>query len=215
MISMALTSNCPAWVDRISPAQEQRFLLQLQRVHDLVQAAATEVLIADSLLLWHAVLFSEFVPLPYYAGNFRQADSSRVCLCMPVHVDGVGGSDPHIVPSEIARLFAELRTNIDRLESRWPHALPAERAGLLSKTMAWFVGSFIRIHPFLNGNGRTSRLLWRWGLLRYGAQPQVCSHPRPDPPYATVMKQAMNGDDMPLRKFILIHLRQCFRNYSN
>lgn len=183
--------------------------MQLQCAHDLVRAASADVLTQETIKDWHRTLFQAFVPLAYYAGSFRQHDLTRPCLQILVEVGAIVGTLPDRVPDEMNLLFSELNANVMKLEDRWGMAKPAERAGLLSKLLAWFVGSFIRIHPFINGNGHTSRLLWRWGLHRYGVPPQIRSHPRPDPPYGAVMRDAMRGDDKALRKHILQHLRRC------
>ena len=207
ILYVALLINCPPWPADIEPNREHEFLNLLEQVHDSVHAAAKAVLIQDDLRGWHKTLFQPFVPRDYYAGRFRQINSALPCLDYPVHVGGIAGTPSGKVVEEMNTLFVDLKSNIDNLEQRWAQAKPPERAGLLSKTLAWFVGSYIRIHPFINGNGRTSRLLWRWGLTRFGSKPQVCTHPRPDTPYDDVMKHAMRGDDKPLRKFILQFLR--------
>ncbi|MDA1050309.1 MAG: FAD-dependent oxidoreductase [Planctomycetota bacterium] len=64
----------------------------------------------------------------------------------------------------------------------------------------------IQIHPFLNGNGRASRILWAWGLVRFGVPIQGRIHLRPDPPYNDVMREAMRGNYGPLALQILQHL---------
>jgi hypothetical protein len=100
------------------------------------------------------------------------------------------------------------RLSISQAELRWPDMRPQERANRLALILATLIGRFIQIHPFLNGNGRISRLLWAWGLLRFGVPIQCRIHPRPQPPYGDVMGAAMHGDFGPLALLILRHFAE-------
>lgn len=70
------------------------------------------------------------------------------------------------------------------------------------------VGAFVRIHPFVNGNGRTSRLLWTTLLGRFGLPPQLSVLRRPGPPYPHVMAAAMDQDYGPAVVMVLRALAQ-------
>jgi hypothetical protein len=97
---------------------------------------------------------------------------------------------------------AELRS----LEVTWPLLVPNDRALKLAHILAHLVGRFIQIHPFLDGNGRTSRLVWAWGLLRFGLPIQARIAPRPGFPYSVIMQSCMQGDFAPLTLHVLHHL---------
>jgi hypothetical protein len=89
------------------------------------------------------------------------------------------------------------------LEVRWSQLDTLLRTKQLAAICALAIGRFIRIHPFLNGNGRTSRLLWAALLTRFAVPPQARIVPRPEEPYSQVMRAAMHGDDGPLMALIL------------
>ena len=109
-------------------------------------------------------------------------------------------------PAATVNLFRDAAAAIQRLEIEWPLLAPRERALRLAILTGALIGTFIRIHPFINGNGRTSRLWWRWMLFRFAVPEQVIVSPRPAPPYDELMASAMRGDDVPLQHFVLKHL---------
>ncbi len=103
-------------------------------------------------------------------------------------------------------LFARVRADLSKIDVNWECRTPAERATQLAMVTANLIGGFIRIHPFLNGNGRTSRLLCRYCLLRFGVPPKFTTHPRPALPYGQLMAAAMRADYRPLALEILAQL---------
>ena len=71
----------------------------------------------------------------------------------------------HIPPKhyEIKHLMERL---IAEYQNTWPHYHPVVRATLLH-------GEFVRIHPFVDGNGRTARLLLNLELMKNGFTPII------------------------------------------
>src|SRR5699024_12441415 len=71
----------------------------------------------------------------------------------------------HIPPKhyEIRDLMQEL---IEEYNSNWKDYHPVVRATLLH-------GEFVKIHPFLDGSGRTARLLLNFELMRSGYTPII------------------------------------------
>lgn len=208
-----LSIECPRWVDAIPADKELEYKAIVELEEENVRQLANELIDIEKVKQIHRRLCTTIVPLAVYAGNFR--GNEHRCLNTGVHVDGVAGSLPAHVLRDMTRLISDLTQQINELNLRWPRATNQERAGLTSKVIAWFIGSFIRIHPFINANGRTSRLLWRWILNYWGVPAQVGTHPRPNPPYDVIMKHSMAGDDKHLRKFILTHMRQCFKDRAS
>jgi fido (protein-threonine AMPylation protein) len=206
--NVLLIGNCPKWEkDDIPPgglAEFNALLGQIQQ--EILDLSARMVITPDDLRGWHRVLFQKFVPLNYYAGNFRGVQSEYPCLASNVGVAGIAGSHFATVRQDVRILFAVIRSHISDLELSWTQISPADRAQRLSFIIGNFVGGFIRIHPFMNGNGRTSRLLWRWCLLRFGVSAQCRVHPRPGLPYGDLMHQAMAGNYIPLVYHVLAHL---------
>jgi fido (protein-threonine AMPylation protein) len=94
-----------------------------------------------------------------------------------------GGMTPAtwpLVPSQIAEWVA--RTNA--LEARHP-AFPEQLADLHAE--------FERIHPFLDGNGRTGRLVLNLVLVRLGYPPAIV-YKRQRSAYLTALRRADAGD---------------------
>lgn len=201
--------TCPNWHENIPSERLEEFKVLVAQVHREIWASAgRSIVAADDPLRWHDTLFRDFVPLRYYAGHYRGEDSVRPCLNVGVRVGDIRGCPPSLVRAQVDDLFVQIRRQIESLELRWSQLSPRARAMQLSVITANLVGGFVRIHPFINGNGRTSRLLWRWCLARFGVPVQCCTHPRPNPPYGQIMKQAMRGDYRDLALYVLEHLRQ-------
>ena len=55
---------------------------------------------------------------------------------------------------------------ISKVESEWSTIHPVERAAKVH-------AEFVKIHPFIDGNGRTSRLLMNYELMKAGFPPAV------------------------------------------
>lgn len=205
-INVPLIGSCPRWDEDIPPARLGEFRTLLATVHQEILDAATGLVTPDFPSRLHRTLFTPFVPLPYYAGHYRGVDHARPCLATQVRVGSIDALDYRLVRDYLSDLFERVQVQFTQLELRWAQLSPADRACQLAIAIANLVGGFIQIHPFINGNGRTSRLLWRWCLMRFGVPPQVCTHPRPDPPYASVMEAAMRGDYRPFVIYVLQHL---------
>lgn len=164
--------------------------------------------VSNDFEAWHREIFFPVAPSghKYYAGSFRQVDPKRPCLANDVFVPDAQGKRhcgaPH---SEVLQRMNELclwiRTQMGTLSSAGDQYLP-----IAVDTISCSVGSFIRIHPFLDGNGRTSRLLWGAILGALGLPPQFAAVIRPPPPYPEIMRAAMAGDDGPLYDAVILHL---------
>lgn len=193
-------TNCPPWA---ADSDEHRAPACFRGAEQAVAAASAvarlRTPLATDLADWHRLMFREVVPVDYYAGSVRQLDSARPCLAQNVAVqDGAGNSVPGApAPQVIAEInsFAEaLRRALSSLELQWGQLAHVDRVRGVATVVGVFVGKFIQIHPFLNGNGRTSRLLWRVLLHRLGIPPQVSVVTRPSAPYSEVMSAAMVGN---------------------
>jgi len=88
------------------------------------------------------------------------------------------------------------------LDANWAKLDRTAQAGTLAATLAHLVGEFVRIHPFINGNGRTSRLLWRLMCMRLRYNPGIAIAPRPKGKYEAAMEPCMRGDYVPLTRLI-------------
>ena len=66
----------------------------------------------------------------------------KMCLC----------SGAEHVPIDYTAVPAQMKKLITHYFEKWKHLHPAERSALLHI-------EFVKIHPFVDGNGRTARLL--------------------------------------------------------
>ena len=167
-------------------------------------------LTSDAVRTWHATLFQGLVPVDYYAGNFRVVDAAMPCLAVDVEVadpakpgTGIPGTTCHAVASSMVAWERKHEAVIGALVAALPRLSVRQQAVYLATALAAAVGEFIRIHPFLNGNGRTSRLLWGMVLRRFNMAIQVQVGFRPRHPYGEVMHRCMKGDDSLLATLIL------------
>jgi fido (protein-threonine AMPylation protein) len=207
MTALPLTSRCPEWTDEIPAGRIAEFVAIVGQVADALQTSArSTVLGPEDPCRWHRSIFRNFVPLDCYAGNCRSSSSQHPCLAVNVHVAGIPGSAFQTVQQDLDSLFADARKRLAVLEINWPLVSPKERTLSLAVVTANLVGGFIRVHPFVNGNGRISRLIWAWCLFRFGVPKQFSLHPRPAQPYGQLMAQAMVGNFNPLALAVLDHL---------
>jgi len=199
-------SDCPPWDGEID-SNDNRFV-QAQRTvrQDISKRCQQSLIESKDLRRWHRTLFSSFVPLDYYAGYYRQNDLDRPCLGIDVHIANITGAPFKIVHECMNRLIDNFRNHLIHFELAWVRLTPQERAFRTATLLARAIGEFIRIHPFLQGNGRTSRCLWIWGLSRFNIPIQVGIAPRPNQPYSEIMARSMHGDDKPLMDCIFLHL---------
>lgn len=149
---------------------------------------------------WHRRIYEGVsLPVPYYAGEFRDSDSRFPELYgYEVAVGRQRGLESRLVPQELGSFGTAMEKAVAVLDSVIPASgSPADAAQLRSVlTLAAYAhGEWVRIHPFANGNGRTARLWANWCALRYGVPPFVSLKPRPEGNlYATAAALSMRGD---------------------
>jgi fido (protein-threonine AMPylation protein) len=163
------------------------------------------------LKTFHHKLFRRVVPLTYYAGNFRCNEPNRPCLATDVAVDGAPGTPFSAVPAamaEFSQTMKALTARVDKFVASNP--APEGITAAVTQLIALLVGKFIQIHPFVNGNGRISRLLANFYFLRYGFDvifPAPLQRPEWFDPkggeYGSVMAACMVGDFNPLYRYLL------------
>jgi fido (protein-threonine AMPylation protein) len=154
---------------------------------------------------WHRTFFGKIVPVPYYAGNFRGIDPSKPCLDGDVHVNGVFGAAPANVESLMKNFSDELaRATIATDEYVGRHSDLISRIHAATQLAAFAGGTVIKIHPFLNGNGRMARLIMNFHLHRYlGEVPFYVDRPS-HPNYGRASTIAMqSGNFIPLRQYLI------------
>ena len=91
------------------------------------------------------------------------------------------------IPPNFYELAGEMQGLMAWYDGEGSTLHPVERAALLSS-------KFVNIHPFIDGNGRTSRLLLNLELMKYGYPPIVIRKESRFQYYEALDKAAMTGD---------------------
>jgi fido (protein-threonine AMPylation protein) len=205
-----MPNSCPDWSQPESDTKLLSVVLGMNGVSRFILKRANSfVLHHGTLREWHLQLFKTVVPLTYYAGNFRCQDISRPCLAAMVYVGGMPGSPFQVVESEMGTYSGTLRAFIQSTDTYFSGQPSfANRVSASLQLASWAVGRFIQIHPFLNGNGRISRLLANYFFVRYGFPiiPSFHNIARPGGDYASAMSSCMGGDFVPLYKYFVLLL---------
>jgi fido (protein-threonine AMPylation protein) len=154
-------------------------------------AVSREALTDADLRRWHQRLYVGCqVPSPAYLGRFRGEDD-------PALVDYEVGVGPVLadqypdrvgvwagqVAGAVERFFAATDQALQALDAALPPGHGPQTVDDLHEVVAVVAvvhGEWVRIHPFVNGNGRTARLLAAHVSLRYGLPVFVTLKPRPD-----------------------------------
>jgi fido (protein-threonine AMPylation protein) len=191
------------WNDDPQGSDPQIFANGQRIVVELLTAARQRD--APSLELarrWHREFYAGVtLPVPYYAGEFRDSDPSMPNLFgYEVGVGSSPGVRSAAVPAELGRFVGAMSSAVASLDSaiavgQPPANLSRAELEAVLRLAAIAHGEWIRIHPFANGNGRTARLWANWVAARYGLPAFVILKPRPTgPAYAGAALRSMQGD---------------------
>jgi fido (protein-threonine AMPylation protein) len=206
---------CPPWINEEEPPDKLEDIARAAvAVYEFIlrQNQKRHLLNHGHLKTWHGKLFESVVPVPYYAGHYRCADSRYPCLNVNNHVAGVSGA-PFEDVADRMQLFSEALESgtIDTDKFVATHETPELKLKAALQLAAFAAGSVIQIHPFLNGNGKTARLAANFFCNRYGyGMPFFLNRPWPNSPaaeYSTACRAAMaSGDFRPLFRYLILLL---------
>jgi hypothetical protein len=204
-------AKCPDWVDPESDEKLRPVVEGMTEFHRFIlKRASSRFLLSPEIKIWHERVFRGVVPLSYHAGNFRSDSRDRPCLAQEIQIGGSSGAPYRDVPHLMQELSDEMRIAIiatDKYVSSGPTATHKARA--VVQLAALYAGKIIQIHPFINGNGRMSRLLTNYVLCRYGYPTAYYdSYPRPGGDYAAANAACMSGNFSPLYQYLLVCLGQ-------
>ena len=163
--------DCPQWSAPERDDQLQYVAAGLADYYRFIISACKRryILQHGDIKTYHKKVFLKVVPLDYYAGNYRSPDPAKPCLAQDVQVDGVLGESYISVPSSMSVFSNKLRDLVLASDDYPSDALsPSERAQAVAQLGAAAMGEVIRIHPFINGNGRMARMLVNYIFRRYG-----------------------------------------------
>jgi hypothetical protein len=132
---------------------------------------------------WHrSMLEGVEVPDDAYRGGFR-GDAHPALLDYETTIGGLPTTRAAIVRDEIRKLVVELQDQITWLDAvealKDPSVLDPDFVLKVLELAAWLHCEWVRIHPFVNGNGRTARMWLLWLCARYGLPQLLALRPRP------------------------------------
>jgi hypothetical protein len=212
-----MSRDCPVWVqseDASDVPSVASGLIEFQLF--VYKNSKKYILQHGDLKTWHRKIFRFSVPLDYYAGNYRSDDPRYPCLHADVEVGGLQGAPFAEVPTLMRELSGEMHHYIvetDKYVQRGP--APVNRVRSVLQLASLCSGEFLKIHPFLNCNGRTSRLISNYIFDRYGyAMPYYNPYPRPGRPYEIAAASCMKGDYSLMFQYLLGLLTQSIGSVS-
>jgi fido (protein-threonine AMPylation protein) len=142
---------------------------------------------------WHKQISRGLVvPRARFAGAFRgEPGLERI----HVRVGSRYGAKPADVAKELNEFEAKLQAIVSELDDSLPShvRLSQDHLGAVIDVCAWVHSEWVRIHPFVDGNGRTARLWANSIAMRYGLPPFLPLRPRPGARYAAASAKAMQG----------------------
>jgi hypothetical protein len=142
---------------------------------------------------WHqTMMLGLTVPASHYVGRFRgEAGLEGV----PVRIGNYLGVPAHHVAAELRSFEHTLQRAVDALDALIEPDGPSDGDQLAAviDLCAWAHSEWVRIHPFINGNGRTARLWANLIAMRYGLPAFVEVRPRPGRGYSDAAVEAMQG----------------------
>jgi len=163
----------------------------------------------------HRVMFDGIAP-DDEIGEFRDQDQVPESLRgVNVRVGKILGASYETVFDEVDDFITEFRTGVKRFDVMWSQLGKTKTYYAIDqmiKLAAWAHGEWIRIHPFINGNGRTARLWINYVIVRYGF-PALPIRPRPNSPYSQAAAQSMeHGDHNEMESVLYQLLAEAFQS---
>jgi len=197
----------PAWHDEVASTRAEENLANITVGIVSASSASGEAPTADMVLGWHRKMVDGIlIPDDAYRGAFR-GSAHPVLLDYEATVGGLPTTRACEVAAEVDNLISELQDRVlalDELDSQGdPDVLTAAFVEAVLDTAAWLHGEWIRIHPFVNGNGRTARMWVLWLCSRYGLPQLLPLRPRPDMVYGPASYLSMTGDHSLFRQYLL------------
>ena len=136
------------------------------------------------------------VPDRRYVGAFRGEAGLENVQAIVGRNYGVSSAK---VAGELQRFVTTLKALVAELDAIIPAGQEpdSDQLAAVLDLCAWAHASWVRIHPFANGNGRTARLWANSLAMRYGLPPFVQLRSRPNAGYGDAGAKAMQGDWKP------------------
>jgi Fic family protein len=188
----------PAWDDEIESDRVAANLAKLAVAILLESSESRSLPTAKMARDWHREMVQGVtVPDDAYRGGFR-GEAHPALIDYEVTVGGLPTTRADDVVGEIDHLMSELESQVshlDELDAQGDQEILApDFVEEVLETAAWLHCGWVRIHPFVNGNGRTARMWVIWLCGRYGLPPLLSLRPRPDMGYDAAAQLGVTGD---------------------
>ncbi len=163
---------------------------------------------------WHRETYNGVaLPVPYYAGEVRDSDPAYPQLIgYEVAVGTAAGLPSADVPAALIAFESGMKAIISRMDgivAVGGRPTTAAELHAVLECAAIAHGEWVRIHPFVNGNGRIARLWVNWVAVRYGLPFFMALKPRPaNLVYANAARESMRGHHQPMVVALLTLLNQ-------
>ena len=154
---------------------------------------------------WHTAMMQGLdAENPDYVGRFR-GEPGFAPLAEDVEIAGILGTRYADVAAEVQIFELRVQAAVAALDALYPNAdaLDDDGRDAVIEVAAYAHAEWVRIHPFINGNGRTSRIWSNLIMTRYGMPPVLAMRPRPSGRgYADAASACMRGDSAPLAAYL-------------
>ena len=196
----------PDW-DADSPQLRKNLVGVLRGIRDAVRNRSAPRL--EDARTWQKLTMRGLeVPNPAFVGTFRGEPGAEVDVYVPTIERGRVVRLPGVPYDEVAKALAEfervVRDGIAELDAQVPAGATLTEADLddIIELAAYAHAEWVRIHPFVNGNGRTARCWANCILMRYGVDRLLQLRQRPDGGYGDAGAAAMRGDYGPTEDYL-------------
>lgn len=121
-------------------------------------------------LEWHSRIHEgcTSVPVEYYVGHYR-GETYVHLLKTDVSFAHFNGAPAGEVAARLSQLEVQIQATLTRFDAEIASSVEGTKPRLnkLIDELAKHYAGWLRIHPFVDGNGRTARILVNWVLARY------------------------------------------------
>jgi len=180
----------PNW-DQNSPELRDNLVRVLRNIRDA--ALGRQSIDSEKIRQWHMDTMKGLdVPDRALIGCYRgEAGAPDIAVV----VGSACGVAPGRIRSALRKFDLRLKDLLGLLDSTIQVGadLNSDQLKAVINACAWAHAEWVRIHPFVNGNGRTARLLANAIAMRYGLPPFVRLRPRPNDGYSEASCCAMKG----------------------
>jgi fido (protein-threonine AMPylation protein) len=197
----------PAWDDEVASERADANLARLAVEIPSASNESRSLPTANLARTWHREMLDGVeVPDDAYRGGFR-GDAHPALIDYEVTVGGLSTARACDVSTEISQLMTELERRVSNLDDADAQADPSiltpDFVEEVLDIAAWLHSEWVRVHPFVNGNGRTARMWVLWLCGRYGLPQLLALRPRPDMGYNAASQLGVTGDHSLLLQYLL------------